>query len=422
MGDRPLAFVVQRYGSEIVGGSEALCRAVAEMMAAHRPVEVLTTCARDYTTWRNELPAGTSEINGVRVRRFSVDFERGARFHELLGTILGHVPLSAYPQRRAQVRAHIARSTTQQQHDCLKLQGPYSTPLLNFLSSRHQDYGLVVFVTYLYPTTFFGCQRVPAARTVLVPTAHDEAPIHLPVFQPMFARFPAYVFLTPEEKQFVQSTFDIAGALQATSGMPVELAGQPDPERFRQKYGVKGPFVLYAGRIDSSKGCEDLFRFFGAARGHLPHEAELVLLGQLAMELPADSRVRYLGPLPDQDKLGAMAAAGVLVNPSAFESFSIVVLEAMLCGTPALVNGQCEVLRGHVRRSCGGLYYDTGYEFVEALQLLLHDQSLRTRLGANGAAYVRQNYAREIVDGRYRQLFSEAEARADRRDRRRGQG
>lgn len=422
MGDQPLAFVVQRYGPEIVGGSEALCRVVAEMMAAHRPVEVLTTCARDYTTWRNELPAGTSQLNGVTVRRFAVDFERDARFHELLGAILGGIPLSAYPQNRAQVRQHIARSTAQQQHDCLKLQGPFSTPLLDFLAKRHQDYGLVVFVTYLYPTTFFGCQQVPAARTVLAPTAHDEAPIHLPVFRSMFARFPTYVFLTPEEKQFVQDTFDIAGALHATCGMPVELAGQPDPERFRRKYGVEGPFVLYAGRIDSSKGCQDLFRFFGAARGHLPHEAELVLFGQLAMNLPADRRVRYLGPLPDQDKLDAMAAASVLVNPSAFESFSIVVLEAMLCGTPVLVNGQCAVLKGHVRRSCGGLYYDSGYEFVEALRLLLSEAALQTRLGANGAAYVKQNYAREIVDGHYQQLFSEAEARADRHDRGEGQG
>ncbi|MDD3826907.1 MAG: glycosyltransferase family 4 protein [Anaerolineae bacterium] len=409
MAERPLAFVVQRYGPEIVGGSEALCRAVAEMIAPRHPVEVLTTCARDYRTWRNELPAGTSELNGVRVRRFAVDFERDARFHELLDTILGHVPLSAYPRHRARVRAHIARSTAQQQQDCLKLQGPYSTPLLDFLASRHQDYGLVVFFTYLYPTTFFGCQQVPAAKTVLVPTAHDEAPIHLPIFRSMFARFPAHIFLTPEERLFVQRTFDLKDALQATIGMPVELSGLPDPERFRQKYGIPAPFLLYAGRIDSSKGCEELIRFFGAAQHHLPPEVELVLCGQLAMELPVNCRIRYLGLLSEQDKIDAMAAATLLVNPSPFESFSIVVLEAMLCGTPVLVNGQCEVLKGHVRRSRGGLYYDTGYEFVEALRLLLGDESLRAGMGANGMAYVVQNYHHSVVEERYWAALSRAE-------------
>lgn len=415
MGDRPLAFVVQRYGPDIVGGSEALCRVVAEMIATRRPVEVLTTCARDYTTWRNELPAGTSELNGVTVRRFTVDFQRDERFHELLGTILGHVPLSAYPQRRAQVREHIARSTAQQQHDCLKQQGPYSTPLLDFLSRRHADYALVVFFTYLYPTTFFGCQQVPAAKTVLVPTAHDEAPIHMAVFQPMFARFPAYIFLTPEEKRFVEGTFALKGALQATIGMPVEVAGQPDRERFRRKYGIREPFLLYAGRIDSSKGCEELFRLFSAAQNHLPPEVELVLFGQLAMELPTDRRIRYLGQLPEQDKADAMAAARLLVNPSPFESFSIVVLEAMLCGTPVLVNGQCEVLKGHVRRSCGGLYYDTGYEFVEALRLLLYDDALRARMGANGGAYVTHNYHRSVVEERYHAALARAEEGEQRR-------
>jgi len=250
---------------------------------------------------------------------------------------------------------------------------------------------------------------VPAAKTVLVPTAHDEAPIHLPIFRSMFARFPAHIFLTPEERLFVQRTFDLEDALQATIGMPVELSGLPDPERFRQKYGIPAPFLLYAGRIDSSKGCEELIRFFGAAQHHLPPEVELVLCGQLAMELPVNCRIRYLGLLSEQDKIDAMAAATLLVNPSPFESFSIVVLEAMLCGTPVLVNGQCEVLKGHVRRSRGGLYYDTGYEFVEALRLLLGDESLRAGMGANGMAYVVQNYHHSVVEERYWAALSRAE-------------
>ena len=74
-----LALVVQRYGPEIDGGAEYECRRVAEALAPHHDVEVLTTCARDYLTWRNVYPPGVETVNGVRVRRFPVDRPRRVR-------------------------------------------------------------------------------------------------------------------------------------------------------------------------------------------------------------------------------------------------------------------------------------------------------------------------------------------------------
>ena len=71
-----LAVAVQRYGADINGGAEQHARYIAERLARHADVEVVTTCARDYVTWRNELPAGSETINGVAVRRFAVDHER----------------------------------------------------------------------------------------------------------------------------------------------------------------------------------------------------------------------------------------------------------------------------------------------------------------------------------------------------------
>ncbi len=287
----------------------------------------------------------------------------------------------------------------------MRLEGPYSTPLLDYLAAHHQDYSQIVFFTYLYPTTFFGSQQVPASKTILVPTAHDEAPIFFPVFRQMFERFPAFIFLAPEERAFIEQTFAVDEAQKMTIGMPVELTSVPDAARFRAKYRINQPFLLYAGRIDPSKGCNRLLSYYRAARRHLP--LPLILIGNKVMDLPRDPDIRYLGMLPEQDKLDAMAAATVLINPSPFESFSIVVLEAMLCGTPVLVNGHCEVLRGHVRRSNGGLYYETGFEFVEALRLMLADDELRTRMGENGATYVQRNYARDAVGMAYLSFLEE---------------
>ena len=149
MDARPLALVVQRYGKEIVGGSEALCRSVAEMLGSYRPVEVLTTCARDYMTWRNEYPAGDSLLNGVRVRRFTVDFERDQRFHDLLRTLLGGLPLTAYNQHKTLLRAGIGRSSHTQQMDFLRLQGPYSTPLWDFLGAHQADYAQILSLIHI---------------------------------------------------------------------------------------------------------------------------------------------------------------------------------------------------------------------------------------------------------------------------------
>src|SRR5512140_1638259 len=87
-----LACVIHRYGADIAGGSEAHCRLIAERLAVRHDVTVLTSCARDYVTWRNAYPAGRSTSNGVTVMRFPVARERRLhRFAEISDRVFAHL-------------------------------------------------------------------------------------------------------------------------------------------------------------------------------------------------------------------------------------------------------------------------------------------------------------------------------------------
>ena len=67
---KKIALVNQRYGLEVNGGSEYYTRLIAERLAENYEVEILTTCALNYTTWENHYPEGVEKVNGIPVRRF----------------------------------------------------------------------------------------------------------------------------------------------------------------------------------------------------------------------------------------------------------------------------------------------------------------------------------------------------------------
>ena len=388
-----IAFVVQRYGPEITGGSESLARAVAERLAASYRITVYTTCARDYVTWRNDLPAGESEVAGVRVRRFTVDEERD---------------LDAFNRYSDEL---YGRSRTHEEEiDWLRRQGPYSPHLIEALSAEASTYRAVVFFTYLYYPTYWGLAGPAAARSVLVPTTHDEPPLRFGIYDEVFARPRALGFLTPAEEALVRSRFDLRGRPASVAGMGVDVPPPPDAAAFRRKYEIDGPYALYAGRIDAGKGCAELIAHYARYRER-GGTADLILIGTLAMALPPLPGLRHLGYLSEDEKHAALAGASVVVCPSAYESLSIALLEGFAVGTPGLVNAASAVLKEHCLRSNAGLFYGDGDEFGEALERLIADPGLRRALGEAGRRYVEASYRWEVVLDRYRALI-EAAARS----------
>ncbi|HID63739.1 MAG TPA: glycosyltransferase [Anaerolineae bacterium] len=387
-----LAFVIPRYGPEIIGGAETLGRQVAERLATLHPVEVLTTCAgQDYRRWANAYPPGERWENGILVRRFPVEKIRDYRRFDCYTTELVHGWVKG----------------EQAQIEWVRQQGPYAPALVHFIQANARAYDFFVFVPYLYYTTFFGLRAVPE-RAILIPAAHDEPYLKFEIYRSLMRLPRGIVYLSPEERDLVHLRSDNDWLPHRIIGMGLESPGEPDPGAFRQRYNLPGPFVLYVGRVTQAKGCDRLLENFIAFRQQQPdRDLKLVLVGTQVMEIPTHPDILYLGRLSERDKFDALAAAEVFVMPSEYESYSIVVLEAMLAGTPVLVNGDCEVLRQHCLRSQAGLYYVGRDDFAAGLELLLDDPALRQRMGANGHAYVQANYTWPAVERQYQHFLKQ---------------
>lgn len=408
-----IAFIVQRYGTEILGGSEYHCRLVAEHLGDHHQVEVLTTCARDYVSWANEYPEGADRIRGVTVRRFANARTRDIdAFNKLSDWIF--------------TNAH----SRHDEMEWLKQQGPWCPALVEYLERHHHNYDVLVFFTYLYAPTVMGL-RVAPSKSLLVPTAHDEPAIRLGIYEDVFSSAAGIVWNTEVERRFVSDRFrlrtiveDVVGcgvdlpegqASLASSGdasdAPVtsreplasHLAGAANA--FRRRHRMYGSFMLYGGRIDPGKGCEELLEYF-QEYVHDGGDATLMLMGVKLMPLPDDPRVRFAGTLPDEERLHALEAATVVVVPSPYESLSLLALEAFAVGTPVLANARSEVLVEHCRASHAGLYYEDRWEFVEAAKLLLRDESLRQAMGRNGKQYVNRHYRWDLILSKYERMFT----------------
>lgn len=378
-----VAFVVQRYGLDVNGGAELFCRSIAEHMSKYWDVEVITTCAVDYTSWKNEYSPGTDIVNGIKVRRFPVDRPRAlwkSRFLSLMPNAKRLWP------------------------EWMKAQGPYSTGLLDFLEKEKDNYDRFIFVTYLYCTTYFGLRKV-REKAVLIPHAEDAPVLGYPIFKDIFSMPKAIIYNTPEEKRLVNRLHKNGHIQSDVIGVGVDLPRSIDADGARRKFNLSGDFVLYIGRITPDKGCHRMFGYFMRYKKRRPGPLKLVLIGKAFMDVPSHPDIVSLGFLSEQDKFNTLSASRMLIMPSPYESLSIVLLEAWLAKIPVLVNGDCEVMRGQCERSGGGLAYGDYNEFAQNVDYLLINGDVRDVMGRSGREYVASNYGWDIIEKKYLNLF-----------------
>jgi glycosyltransferase involved in cell wall biosynthesis len=376
-----LACVVHRYGADFAGGSEAHCRGIAERLGERHQVDVLTTCARDYVSWRNELPAGVEQDGRVRVHRFQTARTRDLpRFNALSELVFS------------------GRASDADQEEWFRENGPDAPGLLDHLHRHGREYDLILFWSYRYAPTFFGVPIVPD-RAVLVPTAEEDVLIRTPILKRFF-RLPAgYLMLTPEEAALVSANCQGPLPPAAIVGTGLTPATPPDAGVLAS-FHLEEPYVLYLGRIERNKGCDVLFHRFAEYAASSRPPVSLVLAGPELMAIPAHPRIRALGFVAPAVREALLSGTRALVMPSPYESLSMALLEAWNHARPALVNGRCNVLLGQVRRANAGLYYETARDFLEGLRVLVERSDVADALGRNGLNYVEDQYRWPQVLGR----------------------
>jgi glycosyltransferase involved in cell wall biosynthesis len=383
-----LGLVVPRYGAEVLGGTEHWLRMLCQHLVAMRQwrVEVFTTCAVSAATWADELPPGQSELEGVTVHRYRSVSGRDPRY-AALNTVIREDP--------AHVPDDMARRF-------IELVGPVCPDVLDHAASSDCD--LIALTPYLFWPAVYGAPRL-GRRVIFHGAAHDEAELHLPVMRDVFLSVGGFAFNSYAERALVERTFPVAHLPARVIGNSVtEGAGDPAPARAALGLGTDEPFVLCVGRVERDKGSHALADLWRLYRRSHPGAPRLVLIGPVHEPLPGDDDVLVAGARSEEIKWGALRGCEFLIAPSAWESFSLVVLEAWLAGRPVLVNGYCEATVEHCRRSGGGLWFTDVVEFDVTVDRLLSDAALRHHLARRGDAYARRQFSWPAVVDRYAAL------------------
>lgn len=385
-----IAFVPPRYGADVVGGAEAVLTEMAHGLAARGwDVEVLTTCAKDHATWANHYPEGESTDGQVKVRRFKTQTDTKGKARDRIG---------------GQILSGKGASISEQQlwvNDSLRV-----TDLWHYVLDHASDYRAIVLGPYMFWTTFAVGQIVPE-RTILMPCLHDEPTAYLDLFAPLFSGSRGLWFLSDPEAELASRLHRLTPRHEVI-GAGIEQPATYDPDGFRERFSISGPFLYYAGRREWGKGWSELLAAFATLVAETSVDLKLVTSGAGAVDAPPEiaDRVVDVGFLSPDDRNSAMAAATAYVQPSALESFSRTVLEAWLAGTPVIANAGSEVVKWHVERSGAGLLFGSQRELVEALRLVVEQPASLAALAVAGRQYVIDHYTpNDVLDRAERTLL-----------------
>ena len=373
-----IAILIHQYGDEIVGGAESYARSLAEHLKSRCRVTVLTTASKDYATWEDVYPLGKQKIKDVDVIRFSAEKVRNKDFAKLCNELGPRLDSGG-------------ETTYQEDFQWIDWEGPYCPSLIEYVKMHHDIYDAFIVITYIY---YIAVKTIPEIfdKTIFIPTAHDETWIRLSIMKDIFRMPRFFGFLTEEERELVYCRFHNEYIPSDILGIGIEVNGEVSAERFKKKFNVDSPYLIYVGRIDASKNCDELISYFLQYKNTHTTELKLVLVGKGNMPVPKSPDIIVTGFVSEEEKYDAIAGAFAMVTPSKYESLCIALLESLALKVPVIANGQCAVLKGQCIRSNAGLYYENEEEFGAIIDYLHSHPMEYKEMGMNGLKYIEERY------------------------------
>lgn len=389
MTSRRFAFVIPRYFEGIAGGAETLMGHLASRLKARGDeVEIWATCAKDNRTWANEFPPSVSQVSGIPLHRFPVDSRDLDKW----------IPI--------QLALHDGQPITTEDQLTWMSESVNSRALYSHLQREAPRFDALFFGPYLFGTTFWGSLIAPE-KSILIPCLHDEAYAYQDVIASMFRQVKGCLFNAEPEMDLARSIYgEIPGGVV---GMGFEPPSTEHISSLEPYFTDGSPYILYLGRKETGKNVHVLVDYFVEAKeeGLIPEEVKLVILGGGSFddlhrpEVLTRGDVLDLPHLDERDKQRLLRHALYLCQPSTNESFSIVIMEAWMVGTPVVVHAACPVTRHHVEVSRGGLYFSSSHDLAGVTKYLIREPNARREHADAGAAYVRQEYAWSAVLERF---------------------
>lgn len=415
------------FGPDLLNGSERYAWMLTRSLAALGvDIDVFTTCSRSIRQksgfsleWPRDFPAGTSEVEGLRVTRFpalSMPAAPGWLAARLLDRHvhyarlkLGPVPEDGSPDLALYQHRVMASQSRLSNLLLLLSLGPASLPLYRAVWRNAHRYEIIL-VSFLPLLSVPAVVRIGRARhrpVAVLPLFHaNDLLNNSRILGRALAGADALLAMTSHSASYL--------ARIHPGSNPVEVGAGVDPRalddasisgsRFRAKYGLENHrVVLCVGRKEEGK------RYRVAIDAiHLVRDpaAILILAGEDIDRLPvAGARVRYLGRLSQEDLWDAYDACDVFLLPSRLESFGLVFLEAWARRKPAIGDRGCPAVAALIEDSVDGFLCANASSIADCLDRLLADGPLRASMGEAGRAKVLRKYTWTAVAERVRSVY-----------------
>jgi glycosyltransferase involved in cell wall biosynthesis len=233
-------------------------------------------------------------------------------------------------------------------------------------------------------------------------------------FGPLFRatdRSAAYVAISEDVRQDIETRWGLPIAGVVTPGVPRDVLNRDLPP-LNPFEDIR--YVLFVARLQPSKGTRRLLSIFSWLRRREPG-LHLVIAGDgedagfltaQATRLGLGAAVHFLGSIPHEDVFRLYRHAALVLHPTEAESFGLVPLEALACGTPVVTTDLSSTreaagpLAAYVRDAT-----DEGWG--RACLRVLKDEECRTRVRREGPAWAEQ-YAWDVVATTYERFLRAA--------------